>query len=69
MSLQIQVNGIGRNVDASTIADVLRQEGVEEGALFVAVALNGAVVPRGEWARASLSAGDSVEIVKPVSGG
>jgi sulfur carrier protein len=69
MSLQIQVNGIGKTVDASTVAEILREEGVEEGAPFVAVALNGAVVPRGEWNRASLSAGDSVEIVKPVSGG
>jgi len=69
MSQQIQVNGIGKTVDATTIADILREEGVDDNAAFLAVALNGAVVPRGEWDRAKLAAGDSVEIVKPVSGG
>ena len=69
MSQQIQINGIGKKVDASTISEILHEEGVDENAPFVAVALNGAVVPRGEWKRAQLAAGDSVEIVKPVSGG
>ena len=69
MSQQIQVNGIGKTVDATTIADILREEGVDDNAPFLAVALNGAVVPRGEWDHAKLAAGDSVEIVKPVSGG
>ena len=69
MSQQIQVNGIGKTVDATTIADILREEGVDDNAPFLAVALNGAVVPRGEWDRAKLAACDSVEIVKPVSGG
>jgi sulfur carrier protein len=69
MSQQIQVNGIGKTVEASTIADILREEGVDDGAPFLAVALNGAVVPRGEWRSARLAAGDTVEIVKPVSGG
>lgn len=69
MSQEIQVNGIGKTVDATTIADILREEGVDDNAPFLAVALNGAVVPRGEWDSARLNAGDSVEIVKPVSGG
>ena len=69
MSQQIQVNGIGKTVDATTIAEILREEGVDDNAPFLAVALNGAVVPRSEWDRAKLAAGDSVEIVKPVSGG
>ena len=69
MSQQNQVNGVGKTVNATTIVDILREEGVDDGAQFLAVALNGAVVPRGEWNTAKLAAGDSVEIVKPVSGG
>lgn len=69
MSLEINVNGIGKTVGASNIAEILREEGVDENAPFLAVALNGTVVPRGEWRSAAIAAGDSVEIVKPVSGG
>ena len=69
MSQQIQVNGVGKTVNATTIVDILREEGVDDSAPFLAVALNGTVVPRGEWNTAQLAAGDSVEIVKPVSGG
>ena len=69
MSREISVNGIGKTVDASTIAEILREEGVDGNAPFVAVALNGSVVPRREWKSAQIAAGDSVEIVKPVSGG
>ena len=69
MSLEIKINGVGRTLDAATIAELLRLEGVDSDARFVAVALNGAVVPRREWPAARLAAGDDVEIVKPVSGG
>ncbi|NKB58810.1 MAG: sulfur carrier protein ThiS [Alphaproteobacteria bacterium] len=69
MSQQIQVNGIGKTVHASTIAEILTEEGVDDSTPFLAVALNGSVVPRREWQAAQLNAGDSVEIVKPVSGG
>ncbi len=69
MSQEIQVNGIGKTIHASTIAEILQEEGVDESAPFLAVALNGSVVPRRDWQDIQLSAGDAVEIVKPVSGG
>jgi sulfur carrier protein len=69
MSLDIRINGEDRTSAASTIVDLLREEGVDENARFVAVALNGAVVPRRSWAEVRVSSGDDVEIVKPVSGG
>ena len=69
MSQELQVNGIGKTVNASTIAEILYEEGVDASAPFLAVALNGTVVPRRKWSNAQLAAGDSVEIVKPVSGG
>jgi sulfur carrier protein len=67
--MNVQVNGIGKTIRATTIAEILREEGVDENARFLAVALNGSVVPRREWAAANITAGDDVEIVKPVSGG
>ena len=69
MSVQIRLNGKGRTLDAVTIGDLLRLEGVDADARFVAVALNGAVVPRRQWPAARIAAGDDIEIVKPVSGG
>ena len=69
MSLDIKINGAARTVAASTIVEILREEGVDENARFVAVALNGSAVPRRNWAEMCLSAGDDVQIVKPVSGG
>ena len=69
MSVQIRLNGKGCTLDAVTIGDLLRLEGVDADARFVAVALNGAVVPRRQWPAARIAAGDDVEIVKPVSGG
>jgi sulfur carrier protein len=35
----------------------------------VAVAINGVVVPRGEWSKTRLRVGDQVEIIKVMVGG
>lgn len=69
MSVHFKINGKDRVLDAVTIAELLRLEGVDPRARFVAVAVNGAVVPRTAWPDARIAAGDDVEIVKPVSGG
>ena len=69
MSLELRINGEDRTVDAGTIMELLRSEGVDDTARFVAVAVNGAVVPRADWTTRSLGNGDDVEIVNPVSGG
>lgn len=69
MNRQLNVNGQERAVAASTVLELLREEDVDETARFVAVAINGAVVPRAQWEQQVLSDGDDVEIVKPVSGG
>ena len=67
MSSEIRVNGEKAPVPA-TIGDLLAARGILE-ARGVAVAVNGAVVPRRSWSRARLQAGDEVEIIKVVSGG
>jgi len=69
MSATISVNGVEKAATATTIADLLRDENVNLDALFLAVAINGAVVPRSRWAGAEIKPGDDIEIVRPAPGG
>ena len=55
--------------DDATIADAVGAAGVEPQARGVAVAVDGEVVPRGEWERVELRHGQSVEVVGAVQGG
>ncbi len=65
----VRVNGEDRDVTAATVFDLLLAEEVDPQARFVAVALNGVVVPRGRWEREPLKDGDEIEIVTPAPGG
>ncbi|GGF06281.1 thiamine biosynthesis protein ThiS [Aliidongia dinghuensis] len=69
MSATIQVNGAERALDADTIAALVATLGIPAEARGVAVALNGAVVPRARWAEATLAAGDRVEVIRAMQGG
>ncbi|HEV2189836.1 MAG TPA: sulfur carrier protein ThiS [Stellaceae bacterium] len=66
---QIKLNGRDEEVAATTIAQLLAARGIDPGARFLAVAVNGAVVRRASWDDAPLQAGDAVEIVRPLQGG
>ena len=66
---QILVNGESRDLGATTVEALLRAEHIDPAARGLAVALNGAVVPREVWAKTALGEGDRIEIVKPFSGG
>ena len=66
---RLRVNGVEQELAAGTVAELLAERGIDPNARFLAVALNGAVVRRAEWPAALLSAGDSVEIVRPLQGG
>jgi sulfur carrier protein len=65
----IQVNGKQETVAADTLSALLADKGIDAGARGVAVALNGAVVPRAAWAETALQADDAVEIVHAKQGG
>jgi sulfur carrier protein len=66
----LTLNGEVLAEHAETIAALLLQQGIDGAAArFVAVALNGQVVRRGDWATTRLGPGDAVEIVKPFQGG
>ena len=65
----IRLNGEQRSVDATTVFDLLRAESVDPEGRFVAVAVNGAVVPRSRWENVTVQDGDDIEIVAPAPGG
>jgi len=66
---RLKVNGIDEEVAAATVAQLLADRGIDPGARFLAVAINGAVVRRAEWPAVALNPGDAVEIVRPLQGG
>ena len=65
--MQIKLNGENKEVAADTIAALLRE--LEAPGQGVAVALNGRVVRRAEWATTHLQENDEVEIIRAVQGG
>jgi sulfur carrier protein len=66
--IAITLNGKGRRIDApENITAMLASLNVNPKQ--VAVAINGEVVRRVEWRRATVRDGDAVEIVRAVGGG
>ena len=52
-----------------TIAALLHRHGIDPAVRYLAVAVNGAVVRRSDWATHMAQAGDTVEVVRPFQGG
>ncbi|MGA2894740.1 MAG: sulfur carrier protein ThiS [Xanthobacteraceae bacterium] len=65
----IRVNGESEPLAVATLEALLAEKAVETAQRGIAVALNGAVVPRAAWRDTRLRAGDSVEIVRARQGG
>jgi len=65
----INVNGKAESLAADTLEALLMEKAVDTAQRGIAVALNGAVVPRAAWKGTQLRAGDSVEIVRARQGG
>ena len=65
----IRINGQDEPLMATTLAALLEDKAVDTAQRGIAVALNGAVVPRAAWPQTELKAGDSVEIVRARQGG
>ena len=64
----ILVNGESRPLVGVVLSAIVTECGFEtfKG---VAIALNGQVIPRGDWSAIKAGAGDRVEIVHPLAGG
>ena len=69
MSDMIFINGERKPLSSSTLIELLEENGVDSSKGGVAVALNGEVVPRADWAQTSMKTDDKVEIVHIVRGG
>jgi sulfur carrier protein len=66
--VHVTVNGERRDVEeGTTVAGLMRAAGARERGS--AVAVDGVVVPRGEWEHRVLAAGQTVELVHAVQGG
>ncbi len=55
--------------EGATAADAVRATGVPDNGRGVAVALDGQVIPRGEWDATRLPDGGQVEVLRAVQGG
>jgi sulfur carrier protein len=66
--MNITVNGVARDVlDDLVLGDLLTE--LNAGSRGSAAAVDGEVIPRGEWATCVLVAGQSVEVLTAVQGG
>ncbi|MFZ3353116.1 MAG: sulfur carrier protein ThiS [Xanthobacteraceae bacterium] len=65
----IHINGESEPLLVATIEALLAEKAVDTGQRGIAVALNGAVVPRAAWRDTPLKPGDAIEIVRARQGG
>ena len=66
---KIRVNGQDEPFVAATVAALLEERAVDTAQRGIAVAVNGAIVPRAAWPQTPLRPGDRVEIVRVLQGG
>jgi sulfur carrier protein len=67
--MDIRLNGEPHRLIGTSLSDLLAAQQIDPTRPGVAVAINDAIVPRAEWPKAVLREGDTVEIVRPHSGG
>ena len=68
--MRLIVNGSDMQLeDDATVADVISKVAPARGEWGTAVAVNGEVVPKREWAAAPLTSGDRVEVLHAIGGG
>ena len=65
----IRVNGESELLGVATLEALLADKALDTQQRGIAVALNGAVVPRAAWPVTPLRSGDNVEIVRARQGG
>jgi thiazole synthase len=67
--MKVELNGALQELrDGATVADAVREAGGDPEARGFAVAVDGEVLPRGEWGR-SLAEGEKVEVLAAIQGG
>jgi sulfur carrier protein len=68
-AVELWVNGERRRVSGTDIRSLVVALGLDSAGRGIAVARNGEVVPRGEWATTMLAPDDRIDIVGAVQGG
>jgi len=63
----IRLNGETRTTQARTVAELVRELGLETR--MIAVEKNLEVVPRSAWSNTTIADGDRIEIVQMIGGG
>jgi sulfur carrier protein len=67
--VNIRINGQPETLIVATLAALLEEKAVDTRQRGIAVAVNGAIVPRAAWPDTKLRAGDNIEIVRARQGG
>jgi thiamine biosynthesis protein ThiS len=68
--LKVTINGETKQLLEGSVTALLSAEGVaQDHWQALAIAQNGRVIPRGNWAETRFNEGDTIEIVKPFVGG
>jgi sulfur carrier protein len=67
--MKLTLNGTERECQATVLLDLLRECGVDVELPGIAVAVNGAVVPRASWHAHALHGGEHVEAITAMQGG
>ncbi|MFN7709094.1 MAG: sulfur carrier protein ThiS [Sphingobacteriia bacterium] len=70
--MKLHINGNPKEVAETSLpldTYLLQYEGITPDASGIAVAINGQVVPRGQWASRTLAEGDRLEVVRAFQGG
>jgi sulfur carrier protein len=65
----MRINGTEAPATPRSLHELLAAQGIDPATRFLAVAVNGTVVPRGQWSACRLAPDDDVEIVRPREGG
>jgi sulfur carrier protein len=65
----VRINGQTEPLTYATLSALLAAREIDDTARGVAIAINGAVVPRAQWPQTRLAAGDQIEIVRARQGG
>jgi len=67
--ITVRLNGSEQDVAAATVAELVAELRIAGAPRGLAVAVNGAVVPRASWTARDLAAGDEIEVVRATQGG
>lgn len=67
--IEVIINGEAKVTTMQNLADILATIGIDTGVQGVAVAVNGEIVYKKNWANHSINNNDEIEIITAMQGG